>query len=109
MKEKILNGLKWFFQSFIWLFVILLVIDIITKQVVMHNMTEGQSIVLIPNFLKITLVFNRAAAFGIGFDNPVVNRWLYVSVASVAAVGITFYYVKKNKELSMFIKACLVS
>ena len=108
MKDKLLTGLKWFFRSFIWLFIVLLVIDIVTKQVVMNNMTEGQSITLIPNFLKITLVFNRAAAFGIGFNNPAVNRWLYVSVASIAAIGITFYYVKKNKELSMIVKACLM-
>ena len=108
MKEKILGYLKWFYRSYIWLFIVLFVIDIVTKQVVMHKMTEGQSIVLIPNFLNITLVFNRAAAFGIGFDNPDVNRWLYVVIASLATIGITFFYIRKHKEIGLYLRACLM-
>ena len=109
MKEKIIRALKAFYRSFFWLFLILLAIDIITKQIVLHNMTEGQSIVLIPHdILKITLVFNRAAAFGIGFDNPVVNRWLYVAIATVASIGISFYFIKKHKELTFYVRACLM-
>ena len=109
MKEKILKGLKWFFRSYIWLFALLLVIDIVTKQVVMHNMTEGQSIVLIPkDVLKITLVFNRAAAFGIGFDNPAINRWLYVAIASLATIGIVQYLIRKFKEIPLYVRACLM-
>ena len=108
MKEKVLKTLKWFYQSFIWLFIILLTVDIVTKQVMLHNMTEGQSIELIPNFLRITLVFNRAAAFGIGFANATVNRWLYVAVASVATIGICFFYYKKHKELALYVRACLM-
>ena len=108
MKEKLLNGLKWFFRSFIWLFALLLVVDIVTKQVVMHNLTENHPIELIPGFLNISLVFNRAAAFGIGFDNPAVNRWLYVGIASVATIGISYYFIRKFKEIPLYVRACLM-
>ena len=108
MKEKLLNGLKRFFRSFIWLFALLLVVDIVTKQVVMHNLTENHPIELIPGFLNISLVFNRAAAFGIGFDNPAVNRWLYVGIASVATIGISYYFIRKFKEIPLYVRACLM-
>ena len=108
MKGKLLTGLKWLFRSFIWLFVILLVVDIVTKQVVMHNLTENHPIELIPGFLNINWVFNRAAAFGIGFDNPAVNRWLYVGIATVATIGVTQYLVRKFKEIPLYVRACLM-
>ena len=109
MKEKIINALKWFFRSFIWLFAILLVIDIVTKQVIMNkNIDPLNPIVLIPNFLNITFVKNKAAAFGIGFENPAVNRWLYVGVASVAAIGICYFFFKKHKEITLYVRACLM-
>lgn len=104
MKEK----LRWFFKSFIWLFVLLLVIDIVTKLVVMFNMKLGDSITLIPGFLKITLVYNANAAFGMGFASPEVNRWLYIVIAILGAGIILYFYIKKYQKLNMFIKACLM-
>lgn len=108
MKEKVLKYLKWFFNSYIWLFLLLLVIDIVTKQVVMNNMELGESIELIPSFLKISLVYNKAAAFGIGFDNPAVNRWLYVGIAVVASAGILYYFISKFNKINRIVRACLM-
>ena len=104
MKEK----LKWFFESFIWLFIVGLVIDIVSKAVIKTNMVEGDSIVLIPHFLAITFSYNEAAAFGMGFKNPEVNRWIYVVVALIATTAILFFYIKKNKTYGKFLKACLM-
>ena len=104
MKEK----LKWFFESFIWLFVLGLVIDIVSKLVIKNNMTPGDSIVLIPHFLAITFSYNEAAAFGMGFSNPEVNKWLYIAVAIIASAAIIFFYVKKFKTFGKFVKACLM-
>ena len=104
MKAK----LKWFFESFIWLFVLGLVIDIVSKAVIRSNMTEGDSIVLIPHFLAITFSYNDAAAFGMGFSNPEVNKWLYIVVAFIAAGVILYFYIRKNKVYGKFIKACLM-
>lgn len=104
MKAK----LKWFFESFIWLFVLGLVIDIVSKAIVKNNMVEGDSITLIPHFLAITFSYNEAAAFGMGFKEPEVNRWIYISVAIIAIAVILFFYIKKNKTYGKFLKACLM-
>ena len=104
MKEK----LKWFFESFIWLFVLGLVLDIVSKLIVKTNMVEGDSIVLIPHFLAITFSYNEAAAFGMGFKNAEVNRWIYICVALIASAAILFFYIKKNKVYGKFLKACLM-
>ena len=54
MKEKIINVLKWIFSSFIWLGVLLLIIDFVTKQVVVANkdaILASGGIDIIPGFL----------------------------------------------------------
>ena len=112
MKEKITKALKWFLNSYIWLFVILLVVDIVTKNIVMNNMYEGQSIDLISGFLRLTYVQNRRAAFGIGIgsgaNGDLINRIVYLCIALTASVVILIYYIKKFNELKPYIKACLM-
>ncbi len=107
-ENKFLKGLKWFFNSFIWLFVLFLVVDVVTKLIVAHNMEVGDNIVLIPGFLKITYTLNPAAAFGLGSDNPTVNRIVYMIIASLGVIFIVFYFVKKYNSLTRYVKACLM-
>ena len=105
MKEK----LKWFFESFIWLFVLGLVIDIVSKVIVKVNMVENiDQIVLIPNFLKITFVYNEKAAFGMGFASAEVNKWIYIVVALLASAAILFFYIRNYRKYGKFLKACLM-
>ena len=89
------------------IFVVGLTIDIVTKIIVNNKMTEGDSIILIPHFLAITLSYNTAAAFGMGFNSPEVNRWIYIAVALFATGAILFFYIRNFKKYSLFIKACL--
>ena len=56
-------------------------IDFITKIIVMNNMQIGQSIPLIKNVLHITYITNRGAAFGSFTD----ARWLFM-VTSVLLI-----------------------
>ena len=104
MKEK----LKWFFNSFIWLGVLGLIVDIITKLVIKTNLVEGQRNDLIPGFLAITFTYNEAAAFGMGFDNPEVNKWMYIVIALVVSAVIIFFFVKKFDKFNKFLRACLM-
>lgn len=114
--EEFLKELKAFFYSFIWVAILVLAIDIITKNAVYHAAgcpdpaTDPRQVVatLIPGFLNITFVTNRAAAFGLGFDNPVVNRWLYICISLLAAGGIIAYYVVKRKTLKTLPKICMM-
>ncbi len=110
-KEKLLKGFKWFFQSFIWLAVIALVIDIVSKNLVYagaHAM-EGATVVdMIPGFLRIRLVFNNAATFGMGFSDPLINRIFFICCAGLASIAIIVFFVLKFKKLGLYMKACLM-
>ena len=106
-KEKIINGLKWFFHSYIWIGILVLIVDIISKNIIANNMNEGESITLIPGFLSITYTINRHAAFGIGPENPLVSKILYISIASIAIVAISFFFAKNHKKLPGYAKAAL--
>ena len=108
MKEKIINGLKWFFKSFIWLFIVLLGLDILTKQLVMHSGATPGTIVSDWGFVHISYVLNPNAAFGLGADNPVVSRIIYLIVASLISVAIIVYLIVKRKETKLFMRASLI-
>lgn len=108
--EKFKKGLRWFFESFIWLGLILLIIDIVTKNVVAANKASiisagPNGIELIPGFLAINYVENAKAAFGLGFANPTTNRIVYIVVATLAAGGIITYLCLKYKKVTRFPKA----
>ena len=111
--EKVKQYALWFFKSFIWLGVLLLVIDIVTKNVIVANKDYIQSlpggrIVLIPNFLGITYTVNRNAAFGLGTGSELVNRIIYIILASIASLALIFVYVKFYKKLGKMYKATLM-
>lgn len=108
-KKKFLLALKWFFYSFIWLGLILLAVDIITKNVVHHASggNETWNVILIPNFLRISYVLNPNAAFGLGFDDPILNRVLYIIVAFIGLGIMIAVYVLRFKRIHKYVKACL--
>ena len=99
---------KWFFHSYIWIGILLLIIDIVSKNLVCNLMKEGDSIVLIPHFLNITYVVNRKAAFGLGFDNLALNKGLYIGFAVIVSTIICIYFAKKNNTLPGYVKAALM-
>lgn len=108
-ENKVLKGLKWFFTSFIWLAIIMFVIDIVTKQaVISYFKTHDEPIVLIPKFLQINYTLNEAAAFGIGFDNATVNRVIYIIVALLGLGAIITYYIIRYKKLDKYTRAVLM-
>ena len=108
MKEKLLKGLKWFYKSYIWLGVLLLAIDIITKQIIMHSGVTAPGIVAKWGFVNITYVLNTKAAFGIGADNPDVSRTIYLIVATLISAGLITYLIVKRKDMKIFIRAALI-
>ncbi len=62
-----------------------IIIDFITKQIIMHTMTEGQSIPLIKNFLHITFITNDGMAFG-KLDDA---RWVFMTASCVMIIALT--------------------
>ena len=108
-KEKIKNGLKWFYKSFIWLFILFLGIDILTKQLVMHSGLQPNNDEYFNwGFVHIGYVLNYNAAFGLGAKDPVVSRVLYLVIASLVSIGLVTYLIIKRKSTKPFVRACLV-
>ena len=107
-KQNIIKGLKWFFHSYIWIGVLLLIVDIVSKNIIANTMQEGESITLIPGFLSISYAINRHAAFGIGPEDPNVSRILYICFASIASVGISIWFAKSHKKMPGYVRAALM-
>lgn len=108
MKEKLLFGLKWFFNSFIWLGLVLLGLDIFTKQLMMALSHNTVGVIADWGFVHISYVLNDGAAFGMGTGNEVANRTIYLIVASLITIALICYIVMKRKTMTKFIRATLV-
>lgn len=91
--------LKKIFQSFIWIALLIFVIDIISKWVVQSNVKIGEEVAIIPNFFYITLVHNTGAAFSIGGNN-IVFRIIFIIISLAASIAIPIFYIKKFKSLN---------
>ncbi|MDY4788784.1 MAG: signal peptidase II [Bacilli bacterium] len=69
------------------------ILDLITKQLALNI---DDTIVIIPNFFSLELVFNKGAAWGILFP-----KWFLISINLVAGVGfITYFFKTKGTKLS---------
>ena len=108
MKDKIIFALKWFYKSYIWLFIVLLGLDILTKQLVAHSGVEPYNQIADWGFVRINYVLNYNAAFGLGADDHTVSRIIYLVVASLVTIGLITYLILKRKEMKLFVRACLV-
>lgn len=107
--SKTKKALKWFFESFIWLAIILFVIDIDTKIVAYNNLPVGSS-VKVSGFewlFQFTLTFNTGAAWGAGGDK-LVTRIILCFISYAAAAFIIYYYVKNRKTLNKLVKSILM-
>lgn len=80
----------------VWLLIIagVVVIDQITKWLVVANMQLRESIVVIEGVLNWTYTRNLGAAWGILAE----QRWVFMILSSVAIVLILWYLFKNHKE-----------
>ena len=107
MKEKIIKGLKWFYRSYIWLGLVLLGLDIFTKQLMMH-LPNDNGLISDWGFVHISFTLNEGAAFGFGTGSELANRIIYLVVATLITAGITAYLIIKRKETKLIIRAALI-
>lgn len=94
--------LKRFFFSFVWLAILMFIIDIVTKHVIMKNMSLNQEISLIPNFLTIHYVQNSGMAFGLDIKPGLTNTIFFIAISVIGAgvlIFITARYWKRIKSL----------
>ena len=81
---------------YIFLFLILLIIDQYSKFIVHGTLHVGDTIPIIDNFFNLTYVQNRGVAFGL-FQGKID----IVSILALIAIGlILFYFCKNFKKIS---------
>ena len=78
------------------------ILDRITKFTAYNNLSPEQSLSIIPNIFHLTLVLNKAAAFGLFMD----QRAFFISV-SVIAIALIIIYIFKCKKKSLFLSSAL--
>ncbi len=109
--EKFKKGLKWFFTSFIWLGLLLLITDLVSKLSVVLNkdyiLSQG-GIVLIPNFLRINYLINNNMVFGISLGSDMANRIVFCVFALLIVIGVIVFTVIKWGKLNKFYRACIM-
>ncbi|QXE03381.1 signal peptidase II [Terribacillus sp. DMT04] len=74
--------------------IIAVIIDQLTKLAVVKNMTEGESIPIIDNFLYLSSHRNRGAAWGMLEG----QFWFFYLVTAIVIVIVSYYIVKYSKE-----------
>lgn len=86
------------------LLVLVVAVDQITKHLtVIYLPHPGDSVELIPGFLRLTYVQNPGAAFG-SLTNA---RWVFMLCSTVLIVAIIWYYIRKKPQ-SMLVRAGLI-
>ena len=104
MLEKT-HSLRW-----LWITLLFLVIDQVTKHWVANSMNLYESINVLP-FFNITYVHNLGAAFSFLADQGGWQRWFFTAVASIASVVFIIWLAKTPKEqpLLAIALACMLS
>lgn len=93
MLDKFKNsGLSW-----LWLTIIFLVIDQITKYLVVSSMELYQSIEVF-SFFNIFYVQNPGAAFSFLADQDGWQRWFFTAIATIASIVFIVWLAKTPKE-----------
>ena len=86
------TGLRW-----LWLTIICLIADQVTKQLIVSNMDLYQSIDILP-FFNLTYVHNLGAAFSFLADQGGWQRWFFTAVAAIASVVFIVWLAKTPKQ-----------
>ncbi len=83
------------YRWFIGIAIVGLLLDQLTKELILANMSLHQSIELLENFVHITYVRNPGAAFGILADHSL-RIPFFILVSVVASLGILWYLRKEQ-------------
>jgi len=89
------TGLRW-----LWLTLIFLVADQMTKQLVVSNMDLYQSIDILP-FFNLTYVHNLGAAFSFLADQGGWQRWFFTAIAAIASIVFIVWLAKTPKQQAL--------
>ena len=107
-KEKIINSIKFFFKSVLWVIPVVLVLDIVSKQVAQANLSTGKMVTFIPHLIGFELTYNDGAAFSLFGNLPEVpRRILLISFSTIGAIVMIVVLAMKYKKLNWWYKSSL--
>ncbi|MBA6294800.1 signal peptidase II [Colwellia sp. MB02u-9] len=89
------TGLRW-----LWLTLVFLVADQVTKQLIVSNMDLSQSIDILP-FFNFTYVHNLGAAFSFLADQGGWQRWFFTAIAAIASIVFIVWLAKTPKQQAL--------
>ena len=86
-----------------------LVFDLVSKQIVIHNMKLGDSLHIIPNFFHFTYSVNDGMAFSRNFNTlgEVANQIIFISISVIGTALISFLFFKTYKKSTKLVAASL--
>ena len=79
-------------RMIIILSIIFIIIDQLSKIIVVNNLTNNKSIEVIKSFFYLTYTNNKGAAFSI-----LTGRRILLILVALIVIGVLIYYVRKNK------------
>ena len=87
----------------------IIVLDQISKMIVLRSMPLYETIPIIPGFFNLTHIHNPGGAFGfMASQGPEVRSFLFLAMSSLAAVAIVFFYVRTPAAYSWLSTALLL-
>lgn len=89
------SGLKW-----LWLALLLIVVDQVTKQYVVATIDLYERIEVLP-FFNLTYAQNPGAAFSFLADQGGWQRWFFALIAAIASIVFVVWLAKTPKENKM--------
>ncbi|MGM0471257.1 MAG: signal peptidase II [Bacillota bacterium] len=82
---------------------IILLLDQVTKLIIVNNFTLHQSVPIIKDIFHLTYVRNFGAAFGLFVD----QRWFFIIITTII-VGILLYFYKEAEQEGLILQSALV-
>ena len=100
------ENMKKFFFSFVWLAVLVFVLDIVSKWIIINHFGASKAgysdrVEVIKDFFYIIFTTNEGAAWSLGSSSRVL--WIIISVLLTAAL--IMYYVRKMKTMTRWMRA----
>lgn len=90
MTQRVWFGLRAGASNWLWLSVVIMLIDQWTKQIVTERLAEFERIVVTPN-LELMRLHNEGAAFSFLSHASGWQRWLFVGLGVAASIGILIW------------------
>ncbi len=86
------TGFKW-----LWITIVFLILDQVTKQLVVGSFSLGESLNILP-FFDLRYVQNPGAAFSFLADQDGWQRWFFTAIATIASVIFLVWLAKTPKS-----------